>query len=843
MKNFSSSSQSAKRVSPPPIYGIAGLALALALPAFAEPILIDFNAANTTPNVGTDVYNIIANPEGFSTAAHPLASDGEITSDDLLDSLGVATTVDITLDGYNNSTGQLRAASSNSGGLTHNPVEGIEDSAAIDSFWMNNHNSNGTGAGNEYGFVLTFSDLTDPFYDITILAGSSNLDGTWSVTTGTGDTDVIPFGGQDSVLSWTQITPVNGVIVLTGASVPTNSNYQNTAISFASIESASTGTVSDPEIIVQESIDFGLIPSPPGIATETIPVTNFGMTNTLEISNIAVGGTDAANFSVTTTPSPLAPSESGDLVVAFDAMTQTGDLMATLTITSNDPDDSAVVVNLMAFVDPDGDSDDDGSSDVQEEINGTDPLNPDSDDDTINDGDEATAGTNPLSMDSDGDGFSDAEELLVLLTDPNDADADSDLDNLTDAEEFAAGTNPSLADTDGDNINDGAELTSDPATDPTRADTDSDGLNDGDEDDFSTNPTIADTDGDGLLDGEEIGASSNPLDINDPVEGGLAFTFSTGFEYIDGAPIVGTDAANLNGADDQIGRWSGTVPTAIDSVGGTEFLSFGDSFGDQFLAADRPGEPASFDAKFSNPVTLEYGRVSFEVGIGRTIGTQEKDLQIVGLDSLGEEAFHLVLSARTNTTTRGRIGVLTTDDPENVLFDLPTAIGEDSPGALTFFNGGQANATANVAITLAEDGYVLTFSKEEVIYVTQKLAFNGAPLDLTSIRFIVPGSPDNGNVRGGLWLNDIEARGIITTPASDTLEVRTIDFNGVDQSTTIRFASKPNLTYTVEYSTDLSNWVELTDGLMSEGTETEFIETDIPTTELKRFYRFTENPE
>ncbi|MDB4436114.1 hypothetical protein N9139_01420 [Akkermansiaceae bacterium] len=838
----STSSQSVKRANTLPVFGLVGLAFGLALPASAEPILVDFNAANTTANVGTDTYNIIVNPEGITAITHPLAAEGELSSEDLLDSLGVTTTVDVTLDGYNNSTGQLRANSSNNGGLTHNTVVGIEDSAAIDSFWMNNHNSNGTGAGNEFGFVLTFSDLTDPFYDIIILAGSSNLDGSWSVTTGTGDSDVVPFSGQDDVLSWTNVTPVNGVIVLTGASVPTNSNYQNTSISFASIESASTGTISDPEIIVQNAIDFGLIPSPPGTATESTPVTNFGMTNTLEISDIAVGGANAANFSVTTTPTPLAPSESGDLIVAFDAMGQSGTLTATLSIMSNDPDDSAVVINVMAFVDPDGDSDDDGSSDVDEEINETDPLNPDSDGDTINDGDEATAGTNPLSADSDGDGFTDAEELLVLLTDPNDADADSDMDNLTDAEEFAAGTNPSLADTDGDNLNDGAELTSDPATDPTRADTDGDGLNDGDEDDFSTNPTLADTDGDGLSDGEEVAASSSPLDINDPVEGGLAITFSTGFEYTDGAPVAGTDAANINGADGQIGSWSGSVPEAIGGFGGTEFLSFGDALGDQFLVADRPSETASFDAKFSSPVTLEFGRVSFELGIGRTVGTQNKDLEIIGLDSLGEEAFHLVVSGRSSGTTSGRIGVLTADDPENVLFDLPTVIGEDSSGALTFFSGVQENASGRVAITLAEDGYVLTFSKEEVIYVTQKLSFNGAPVDLTSIRFTVPGSPDDGNFRGGLWLNDVNARGVTTAPASDKLEVRTIDFNGDDQSTTIRFASKPNLTYTVEYSTDLSNWLELTDELMSEGTETEFIETDIPTTGLKRFYRFTENP-
>jgi hypothetical protein len=59
----------------------------------------------------------------------------------------------------------------------------------------------------------------------------------------------------------------------------------------------------------------------------------------------------------------------------------------------------------------DSDDDNDGLTDDEEAVLGTDPLNPDTDSDGISDGDELELGTDPRDADTDGDGLTDGEEL------------------------------------------------------------------------------------------------------------------------------------------------------------------------------------------------------------------------------------------------------------------------------------------------------------------------------------------------------------------------------------------------------------------------------------------------
>ncbi len=127
-------------------------------------------------------------------------------------------------------------------------------------------------------------------------------------------------------------------------------------------------------------------------------------------------------------------------------------------------------------------------------------FDPDSDDDGLTDGEEAILGTDPLDADTDDDGLTDGQEVEVYGTDPLDADTDDD--GLNDGDEIAAGTDPFNPDTDGDGLTDGDEVHLH-GTDPLDPDTDDDGLNDGLEVALGTDPLDPDTDDDGIPDGSD----------------------------------------------------------------------------------------------------------------------------------------------------------------------------------------------------------------------------------------------------------------------------------------------------------------------------------------------------
>ena len=176
----------------------------------------------------------------------------------------------------------------------------------------------------------------------------------------------------------------------------------------------------------------------------------------------------------------------------------------------------------------DKDSDDDGLSDSEEDLNGngmverfeTDPRNPDTDYDGIPDGVEigrttgiparGTIGgtnpqlfkgdvdpstkTNPLIFDTDRDGLGDGSE-------------DKNANGRVDVDE----SDPKNPDTDADGLLDGFEVRLGSST--VDLDSDDDGIADNDEDknlngvheEAETNPGATDTDGDGVADGIELG--------------------------------------------------------------------------------------------------------------------------------------------------------------------------------------------------------------------------------------------------------------------------------------------------------------------------------------------------
>lgn len=153
------------------------------------------------------------------------------------------------------------------------------------------------------------------------------------------------------------------------------------------------------------------------------------------------------------------------------------------------------------------DSDGDGSPDIVEARDGTQPNNPDSDGDSLTDGNEAQIGTNPLLADTDKDQLNDGTEC-DLGTDPTDADSDDD--GLSDGFEIAHGTSPFHGDSDLDGLSDLTEKAAGGSVGNWR-DFDRDGLSDQREIALGTNPNSADTDGDGESDASEALGGTDPL--------------------------------------------------------------------------------------------------------------------------------------------------------------------------------------------------------------------------------------------------------------------------------------------------------------------------------------------
>jgi len=153
--------------------------------------------------------------------------------------------------------------------------------------------------------------------------------------------------------------------------------------------------------------------------------------------------------------------------------------------------------------DADADLDSDGIPDAVEFFNGLDPnndedANEDADSDGLTNADEFTAGTDINNEDSDDDGMKDGFEVDNGLNpnDSSDAANDEDGDELTNLQEFEAGTDPNDSDSDDDGVSD-----KDDETPITATDTDSDGVADTNDNCPDTpNPDQADADNDGTGD-------------------------------------------------------------------------------------------------------------------------------------------------------------------------------------------------------------------------------------------------------------------------------------------------------------------------------------------------------
>ncbi len=319
-------------------------------------------------------------------------------------------------------------------------------------------------------------------------------------------------------------------------------------------------TVSDPALLVAGSydVDITTVDATGGTTTQTITLTfdpdvtpptadsfvSEDITPTLtgsgypnEIISVEVDSDGDGNPEVTYTvqvdntgmwsidPDSVTP-DSGTFPILSDG--DSIDVTATDIFGNTSPIGEIIIEN---------DADNDGLTDAEEALIGTDPNNPDTDGDGVGDAEEVADNTDPIdecdyiianqdlanvgdqwnNADCDGDGISNGQEILDGTDPLNDCDfiggtplptSDCDNDGLTNEEEELLGTDIYNPDTDGDGVIDGQEVID--GTDPVVP---CDFVEASTTLEPSGTYLTADCDGDGVLNGTEI---TDGTDAHDP---------------------------------------------------------------------------------------------------------------------------------------------------------------------------------------------------------------------------------------------------------------------------------------------------------------------------------------
>jgi hypothetical protein len=410
---------------------------------------------------------------------------------------------------------------------------------------------------------------------------------------------------------------------------------------------------------------------------------------------------------------------------------------------------------------------------------------------------------NPAGGDTDGDGLPDwFEELHELDVAANDAAEDPDSDGLTNLQEFEKNTKPKVADTDSDGLKDGVEsgtgtwvTADDTGTNPLRDDTDDDNLKDGVETntgtfvsatDTGTDPNKDDTDGDGFRDGKEVADGFNPTDKNSfPAEANIE--------------LLGTGTDSLLGSD----------LTDVDDDG-DETVDIADENWPEEGGWDFVGLTASSKEHFSDPnVNPNPREGAFDV-FDNSVG-----------------------SLHNKWCCGGPPQQVTVEFADPVaLTHFTITSGNDSPARdpLTFEIQGSNDGENFETIYQRDDDESIWDARNQVALIT-------LPGQAASYRFI---RYEVTSTAGGHQINEIEYFGGMGNPTP--FQVTAIAFDKEKGETTLVWESRPNATYSIDYSANFEfDWIELTDGFPSEGDETTFVEEDIPPEErAERYYRVRE---
>ena len=247
----------------------------------------------------------------------------------------------------------------------------------------------------------------------------------------------------------------------------------------------------------------------------------------------------------------------------------------------------------------------------------------------------------------------------------------------------------------------------------------------------------------------------------------MAAVFFETFDYGAVKPTVGTDAANLNGSFFQEGTWatsSPALPGASNSPASPELIDVQQGS----IHVDRPDADAFIRGDFARPMGLDGTVVDFDFALSRTAGNHLKDVEVVGLDAGGNEAFRLVMSA-DNTAAQNdarRVGYYT-GGGTLLNWDIPDAgdaNGDIAPGT----GGPYSPAFSSIGLRFSPDGYTIGFARANS-YRFFLISYNEATGDLVAIEFHFQGDP-TGNNNSGFFLDNIYAGArLVPEPSTATL--------------------------------------------------------------------------
>ena len=424
-------------------------------------------------------------------------------------------------------------------------------------------------------------------------------------------------------------------------------------------------------------------------------------------------------------------------------------------------------------------------------------------------------------VDTDGDGIPDSyEEANELDPDVNDAAADKDGDGLTNLQEYEMRLEANNADTDGDGLRDGVETNTgtwvsatDTGTDPLNPDSDGDGLADGvesntgvvvDNTNTGSDPNKEDSDGDGFTDEREVRDGTNPSDENSKpvVVVGIDDDFESG--DINDRWVVQRNAVGSVEIEQADGKAVVTATTTNANGGLASIASFDpntDGINVTFVISEIMGNPNAN---------------GFMVGVVDDNEVFHRTANNFGIAMFGQEA---------RTFSSGGFSLIAGDRNASAEADFILDEGEEVD-LESYFDGFTVNVTATESGWSYRIEGLQDFDLNDVVFENE-----GTWSDAGTTFDEIFGENNEwhvmtANQSSGNTVTFFDEIFLGASPGQAEFAITQFTRDSATNEVTLKWVSSAGASYSVDSSTDLKEWLEVQDGIPSQGVETTFTESD-----------------